>query len=62
MGRSEPGGARVQAASLSPEICIVVDRKDNFPFPGEGKPTPFMQRKAEVLAHAKTSGEDTTGV
>jgi len=52
----------VQAASLSPEICIVVDRKDNLSFPGEGKPTPFMQRKAAVLAHVRASGEDTTGV
>jgi hypothetical protein len=57
-----PGVARVQAAQLSPEICIVVVEKDNFPTRGEGKPTLWSVRKAAVLSHGKASEEDTTGV
>ena len=57
-----PGVARVQAAWLSPEICIVVVKKDNFPARGEGKPTLWSARKAAVLAHGKAREQDTTGV
>ncbi len=57
-----PGVARVQAVWLSPEICIVVVEKDNFPTRGEGKPTFLSARKAAVLSHGKASEEDTTGV
>ena len=62
MRRERPGVARVQAASLNPEICIVVVRKDNLSLPGEGKPTLCRRHKAVVLAHVMASGEDTTGV
>ena len=57
-----PGVARVQAAWLSPEICIVVVKKDNFPTRGEGKPTLWSVRKAAVLAHGMASEEGATGV
>jgi hypothetical protein len=35
-GSPKPGGARVQAAGLSPEMSIVVDRKDNLGGPLRG--------------------------
>ena len=44
----KPGGARVQAAGLSPEMSIVVDRKDNLAAVGKGTPTPSVERKAAV--------------
>ncbi len=36
-GSPEPDGSRVQAAWLSPEICIVVVRKENLSDPWRGK-------------------------
>jgi hypothetical protein len=45
-----PGVARVQAAWLSPEICIVVVEKDNFPRP--------RGRKADALECAEGSSPD----
>jgi len=47
MGCSVPGVARVQAAWLSPEICIVVVEKDKFPRP--------RGRKADALECAEGS-------
>src|SRR3974377_1226240 len=54
---SEPDVARVQAAELSHEICIIVLRRDNLPTRGEKKPTQCIHRKAAVLSRVMASGE-----
>jgi hypothetical protein len=52
---TEPGVVSVQAVLWSPEIAIVVVRKDIFLTQEEGKPTPFTRRKAGVSSHAMAS-------
>ncbi len=47
-GGMEPGGARMQAVLLSPEICIVVVARI-ISEAVEGKPTFSYERKAAVL-------------
>ena len=55
MRGAEPGVVRVQAVRLNPEICIVVDRKDNLLTREKRKPTLWNGWKAAVPSYATAS-------
>lgn len=60
-GSTELGETRVQAAGLSPEICIVVVRITLSAEAGRGKPTLCTQRKATVPSLRSGQALNTTG-
>jgi hypothetical protein len=53
---------RAQAASLSLEMCIVVDIGIMASYSGAGKPTLSTRRKAAAPLPLGRGGGDTTGV
>ena len=58
----EPGVARVQAASLSPEISIVVVHQDNLSRSTGGKADGVLWPEGSSPEREMASGQDTTGV
>ena len=59
--RPKPGGARVQAASLSPEMCIVVDTGITARL-GSGNADAVSGAEGSSPGRVKASIQDSTGV
>jgi hypothetical protein len=60
-GSPEPGGARVQAAGLSPEMCIVVDRRITARS-GSGNADAVSAAEGSSPRYVMASAVDSTGV
>jgi hypothetical protein len=59
----KPGVAREQAASLNPEICIVVVHQDKpYPLVGMGKADAVQRAEGSSQGYVVASIQDTTGV
>jgi len=61
-GSPKPGEARVQAASLSPEMSIVVDRKDNLAGRRQGNADAVSGAEGSSPRCVRASAADPTGV